>query len=370
MLYQKSLSLLLFFLLEISFLHAQKTNSYWEADYAYGSVFVHNNSLGHLATSHPEFTSIAWLNSAPKSTWKQHYNYPDWGLTLLHQRFKNPILGNVTAVNYTNKFYLLNRNNTNQINLGMGLGIGYSTKPLDFETNHQNVAISAPFSFSVHLKVNYERLLYRNLGFSSGILFTHFSNSGYKKPNSGINSVFLNAGLSYHPVLQEKDFYPKREPVEKMGKHPLLLQLILEGSVHELKARLGAKPILVLGVSAHKRITQKSGLLLGAEYFHSWANKDFADFLYHTQTEYIDRVLKDYKQVGIFVGHDLFFNRWIFDATVGYYLYNPLGETPRFYEKLGSKYRIPDSKFSVGFAIKVHGFRANYTSLGIHYQIL
>ncbi len=370
MLYQKFLFLVLFSLMGSYTLYAQNPNSYWEANYAYGSVFVHNNSLGHLATSHPEFASVSWFNKAPKNTWKQHYNYPDWGLTLLHQRFKNSILGNVTALNYTNKFYLLNRNNTNQINLGMGLGVGYSTKPLDFETNHQNVAISAPISFSVHLKANYERLLYHNIGFSSGILLTHFSNSAYKKPNSGINSVFFNAGFSYHPVLQEKNFYPEREPFEKTAKHPLLLQLTLEGSAHELKARLGAKPILVFGVAAHKKITQKSGLILGTEYFHSWASKNFADFLYHTQIENIDRELKDYKQIGVFVGHDLFFDRWVFDTTVGYYLYDPLGETPQFYEKLGFKYRINDSKFSIGFAIKVHGFRANYTSLGIHYQIL
>ena len=370
MLYKKSLSLGLFFLLGISFLHAQKTTTYWDVDFAYGSVLKHKKSLGHLATAHPELYTISWFTTAPKDNWKQKYNYPDWGLTLLHQEFNNPILGNVTALNYSNTFYLLNRNNTNQLNLGMGLGFGYSTMPLDFETNNQNIAISSPISFSVHLKANYEHPnLFRNIGFSTGFLLTHYSNSSYKKPNSGINSIFLNVGLSYRPILQENNLYPSKTAATKIKKQPISIDLSLEGAIHELRARLGAKPVLVFGATAHKRVSQKSSLTLGVAYFHSWANKDLADFIYHTNTENVNRKLKDFKQIGISIGHELLFDQWIFNNSVGYYAYNPLKETPSVYQKLGFKYRINHSKFSVGFVIKVHNFKADYTSLGVHYQI-
>jgi hypothetical protein len=354
-----------------SSLFSQEKTSYWDVNYAYGSVLKHKKTVGHLVTAHPELYSLSWYNTAKVNSWKKNYNYPDWGLTFISQHFNNSVLGNVYALNYGNKFYLLERNRKNQLNLGMGLGLGYCTNPLDFETNNQNVAISSPISFSVHLKLNYEyQNLYKGVGVSSGIFLSHFSNSSFKLPNFGVNSIFINAGLSYRPTLPPPSSFPKRVKAEEISKQPITLNLGLEASIHELKAGLGTKPILLFQIVANKRISRKNGLSLGTEYFHSWANKEFADFLYHTQTEIEDRTLKDFKQISIFVGHKLLFNRWSFNTNIGYYLYNPLKKTPKVYQKLGFDYRIKDSRFSTGFAIKVHNFRADHTSLGIKYQLL
>jgi len=368
---KKQIFLIFIFLLATSYVFAQEKSSYWDVSYAYGSMLKHKKTVGHLVTAHPELYSLSWYNTATINSWKKDYNYPDWGLTFIQQRFNNPVLGNVYALNYGNKFYLLERNRKNQLNLGMGLGLGYCTNPLNFETNNQNVAISSPISFSVHLKLNYEYPnLYRGIGISSGVFLSHFSNSSFKLPNFGVNSIFINAGLSYRPTLSTHSTFPKRVKAEKISKQPITLSLGMEASTHELKAGLGSKPILIFQIAANKRISSKSALSLGTEYFHSLANKEFADFLYRTQTEIEDNTLKDFKQISIFVGHKLLFNRWNFNTNIGYYLYNPLEKTPKVYQKIGFDYRIKKSRFSAGFAIKVHNFRADHTSLGIKYQLL
>ncbi len=363
--------LLFSFVLLFNVLHlvAQERGSYWDVDYGFGSILKHKKIIGHLVTEHPEVYSVSWFNTAPKESWKKRYNYPDWGLTLIHQRFINPVLGSVTALNYSNNFYLLNRNNKNQFNLGMGLGFGYASNPLDFETNNQNVAISSDITFSVHLKLHYNYPnLYKNIGFHSGLMFTHFSNSSFKNPNFGINSVFVNAGLSYQSKWLEGRAYPPKEKAT-ISKQNYLFFLNLDASVHEVKAGLGTRPILNFRAYVSKQFTPKTGAKLSLDYFHSWAYKNLSYFLHNVNTEYINRPLIDFRQFGVSAGHELYFDKWIFDTNIGYYLYNPLKKTPDLYQILGFRYKIENTKFRIGFMIKVHRFRADYTSLGLHYQI-
>jgi len=251
----------------------------------------------------------------------------------------------------------------------MGLGFGYATNPLNLESNNQNVAISSPISFSVHLKLNYNRPnVYKNIGFHSGLFFTHYSNSSVRVPNFGINSVFINAGFSYR-FKKTEILYPKREKAGEIGKTPIHIGLGFAFSAHEIQATLGVKPVFVFSAYADKKISAKNGIKAGVDFFDSMAYKDYAEFFYKINTENPDRTLEDHKQIGVFAGHNLYFNKWVFETLVGYYLYNPLKKTPSLYQNIGFTYHFDNSRFSTGFKIKVHNFRADYTSLGVQYQV-
>lgn len=357
------------FFLGIQFLQAQEETTYFEVDYGYGSILKHKAVMGHLVRAHPELYSVSWFKTASTTSWKEEYNYPDWGFTLIHQRFNNPVLGNVTAINYANNFYLLKRNNKNQLSLGMGAGLGYSTNPLDFEDNNQNVSIASAIPFSVHFKLNYAYTrIYNNIGFHAGLLFTHYSNSSVKMPNFGVNSVFLNTGLSYISEQNERRPYPEKVTNLSHTNESIHFNIGTEFSMHEIQAPLGAKPVIMISTYANKQISRKSGLRTGFDFSASQAFKDYAEFSYHVHTEDADRTLKDHRQIGFFVGHELYFNKWLFESNVGYYLYNPLKKTPMLYQRLGFKYRIKESTFSIGFSLKVHKFRADNMSFGLHYQ--
>jgi len=351
-------------------LYAQKNNSYWQIDYAIGSIIKHKEVIGHLVTAHPELYTISWhKNAATNSDWKTGYNYPDWGIAFYYQNFNNPTLGNVVAVQYQTTFYLLNRNALNQLNFTFGTGFGYNTNPLDLEYNNQNVAMSSKIQLAELLKLEYKRPhLIKNIGFHAGLLLSHFSNASYKSPNFGINSLFINVGLAYQ-LTESPTIYPDRIKKEKISRQPIHYAISLYGGVHEAKWGLGTKPVYVLSGTISKKIGSKSGLQLGVDFFNSQSVKDFAAFRYHTLIEYPDRKLEDHKQVGIVAGHELFFNKISFETLLGYYVYNPLKVNPSVYQKLAIKYHLNASKMAISTNLKVHNSRAEYFTVGLHYQI-
>jgi hypothetical protein len=362
------LSFLALFIFSMQFI-AQELPSYWQVDYGVGSIIKHKKVIGHLVTAHPEILTVSWHNNAaPNSIWKERYNYLDWGIALYYQKFNNPILGDVVALQYQTTFYLLNRNSKNQLNFLFGTGLGYNTNPLNLENNNQNVAMSSNIQLAELFKLEYKRpYLIKNFGFHAGFLLSHFSNASFKNPNFGINTLFINAGLEYH--LSENPInYSRIEKLEKIEKQPYHIIISVFSGVHEAHAGLGTKPVYALSGQISKKIGYKSGLLLGVDFFNSQAVKEFADFRFHTLIEFPDRKLIDHKQMGIFAGHELFFNKISFETILGYYIYNPLKVNPSVYQKFSLKYHLNKS-IAVSTNLKVHNFRAEYFTLGLHYQI-
>lgn len=351
--------------------NAQESNSYWQLDYAKGSIVRHKNILGRLYTERPEFMSIGWHSQAKNdSNWKERYNYPDWGFVLLNQEFHNEILGNTTALNYTTTFYLLNRNAKNQLNVQLGFGGGYNTRPLDFDTNLLNVAMTSHFLFTQHFKLNYTHpKLFKKIGLHAGVSFTHFSNGSYKKPNLGINSLFLNVGLSYFNN-SSNIIYQKREEKEVFKKQPIHFNLSVNGGFHESKPGVGLKPVYYLSGYAHKKIGHKSKLQLGVDFFDSQSVKDYAEFYYQIYNEDPENGERaDHKQIGVFFGHELLFNKLSVETQVGYYFYKPFEESAPVYQKVSFKHYLGNKKSAIGISMKIHYFEAEFICLGYHHQI-
>ncbi len=350
---------------------AQESNTYWQLDYSKGSILRHKHILSRLYTARPEYVSIGWHSSAKKnSIWKERYNYPDWGIVLINQEFHNEILGNTTAINYTTTHYILNRNAKNQLNVQLGFGGGFNTKPLDFDTNLLNVAMTSHFLFTQHFKLNYTHPeLFDKFGLHAGISFTHFSNGSFKKPNLGINSVFLNVGLNYFN-RKSKIVYEKREEKEKFEKQAIHFNLSINGGFHESKPGVGLKPIYYLSSYAHKKIGHKSKLQLGVDFFNSQSVKDYAEYyfqIYNDDTENGERA--DHKQIGVFFGHELLFNKLSVETHVGYYFYKPFKESAPVYQKVSFKHALNNQKSAISISMKIHYFEAEFICLGYHHQI-
>jgi len=364
-------SFTLVFSLSIILVDAQESNTYWQLDYSKGSIVRHKDILGHLYTERPEYMSIGWHKSAKNNiAWKERYNYPDWGFVLMNQQFHNEILGNTTAINYTTTYYLRNRNAKNQLNVQLGFGGGYNTEPLDFETNLLNVAMTSHFLFTQHFKLNYTYPeLFNKLGLHAGISFTHFSNGSFKKPNLGINSIFLNLGLSYFN-RNSNTIYEMREEKEKLEKQAFHFDLSIHGGFHESKPGVGLKPIYYLSGYANKQVGVKSKLQLGVDFFNSQSVKDYAEYwyqIYIEDTETGERA--DHRQLGAFFGHELLFNKLSLETQVGYYLYKPFEESAPVYQKVSFKHYLNNEKSAISISMKIHYFEAEFICLGYHHQI-
>jgi len=351
--------------------NAQEKNSYWQVDYARGSIYKHKKIISRLYTERPDLISIGWHKTADKnSSWKERYNFPDWGLVLMNQQFHTEHLGNTTALNYTTTYYLRDRNAKNQFNIQLGFGGGYNTKPLDFDTNLLNVAMTSHMLFTQHLKINYLRPeLFDKLGLHAGIYFTHFSNGSFKKPNLGINSIFLNLGLSY--LDKKKDvIYERLEEKEKFEKQPIHFNISLHGGFHESKPGIGIKPVYYISGYTHKKIGYKSKLQFGFDFINSQSVKDFAEFWYlGNQNETENNQRPDHKELAIFGGHELIFNKLSLETQVGYYLYRPFNESAPIYQKVAFKHYLNSEKSAVSISMIIHYFEAEFICLGYHHQI-
>ena len=348
---------------------AQHNSTYWETDYAIGSIIKHKKLIGHLVKAHPDFFSISWQKNAnPDSPWKKRYNYPDWGFSFSYQDFHNPTLGKTIGLQYQTTYYLLHRNAKTQLNLQVRTGIAYNTNPLNLQTNNKNVAMSSHLQLAEIFKLEYKYPnLFKNFGFQTGILLTHYSNASYKNPNFGINSIFINAGFNFHP--SKTIMYPKKPEKEKIPAQKIHYNLAFYLGVHEAKAGLGDKPVYVLSGYGSKKIGKKSTLQAGIDFFNSQAVKALADFRYHTQIEYPDRKLLDHRQIGFFAGHELVFNTISLETMVGYYIYHPLHHTPAVYQKIALKHSLYSDKTALSLNLKVHNFKAEYLCLGFHYTL-
>lgn len=364
-------SLTMVFSLSIILVEAQESNSYWQLDYSKGSIVRHKNILSRLYTERPEYVSIGWHKTPKNNTsWKARYNYPDWGFVLMNQQFHNEILGNTTALNYTTTYYLLNRNAKNQLNIQLGFGGGYNTKPLDFDTNLLNVAMTSHFLFTQHFKMNYTRPeLFKNIGLHAGFSFSHFSNGSFKKPNLGINSIFLNVGLSY--FNRNSDIiYQKPEKEEKIVKQPIHLNVNINGGFHESKPGVGIKPVYYLSSYAQKKLGHRSKLQLGVDFFNSQSLKDYAEYYFQIYKEETGQEKRsDHRQIGAFFGHELLFNKLSLETQVGYYLYKPFEEPAPVYQKISFKHYFNNEKSAIGVSMKIHYFEAEFICLGYHHQI-
>jgi hypothetical protein len=106
----------------------------------------------------------------------------------------------------------------------------------------------------------------------------------------------------------------------------------------------------------------------GIDFFASMAAKEYATFQYIAGYNQVDEIV-DYKQIGLIVGLEHYFKKLSLETQIGYYLYDPLHLNRTFYERLGVKYHFDNHPYSVGLGLKIHNFKADYTSLDFQYTI-
>ena len=350
---------------------AQETGTYWEVDYAKGSILEHSQLVTYLFNKHPSIVTVGWFKTPrPDSKWKERYNYLDWGFVLIHQDFHNSKLGTTTGLNYTTTHYLLNRNNKNQFNLQIGFGAGYNSDPLDLETNLSNIVMSTHALFTQHIKVNYKYPnLFKKIGVNAGITFSHFSNGALKKPNLGLNTVFLNIGLNFHDN-KNVVVYERLDKKEKIEKQPLNFFINLGVGAHETIPNLGTKPVYYASAYLSKRLSYKSGISFGFDFFNSQSIKDLADYNEINGFDQTGHKINDHKQFAVFLGKETYFNTLSFDFKIGYYLYRPVPGKTAIYETVSFKrYFSPKKNTAISLNLKTHLFEAEHITIGYHHQI-
>jgi hypothetical protein len=336
----------------------EKAATYLDVQLFRGNVYKHTDDIGHLITRHPDgfMLSYNWKTFGKKE-WQQVYNYPEYGISYHYLDFKNRYLGVNQAIGVHYNFYFFNR----QLMLRISQGIGMTSNPYDKENNNKNNAFGTKIMDNNYFLLQYKKEnIFDKIGFQAGFMLTHFSNGRFKAPNSGINTFAFNVGLNYNFAEKQefiKDSLPSKETYKGKIKYNIAFRTgISEGPV----PHLGQRQFYHIGLYADKRIGRKSALQLGTDVFFSRYLQDYIKFVsvaFEPTHDSYTKADTDYKRVGLFIGHELFINKFSIETQLGYYVYKPFNYETDIYQRVGVKYYIYKNIFS-GVGLKTHGGRA------------
>ncbi|MDG3581004.1 acyloxyacyl hydrolase [Galbibacter pacificus] len=367
---QRVLAILFLVFSSVSFAQ-ENTNSYasyFDVNYFYGNITRHNNDILHLITAHPEGVVFSWNKKTyGDKEWEQLYNYPDYGASLIYHNFKNEYMGSNVAFYGHYNFYFFNRN----LMFRVGQGIAIAGNPYDKEDNYRNVAFGSKLLSSTYLMLNYKKeRIFDKFGLQAGLTLVHYSNGNTKAPNTSINTVNLNVGVNYQ-LDAIKPEYIKTEGLTNRFTEPVRFNFVFRTGVNESDViHSGQFPFYVFSVYADKRLNKKSAIQLGTDVFYSNFLKEYIEY---SSIAYPERGIdgsEDYKRAGIFIGHELFINRFSVIAQAGYYVYYPIDYEGQMYLRGGLKGYITKNKKLFGVVtVKAHAAQAEAVEIGIGYRL-
>ncbi len=343
----------------------EKTHtSYIDISYFKGNIALHNNDILHLIKGHPEGYILSWNKKTYGfNNWEQRYNYPDYGVSYAYQNLKNDVLGTVSSLYAHYNFYFFKRN----LMFRLGQGLAFTNNPYDKTNNFRNIAFGSKLMSSTYMMLNYkkERLI-GNFGLQAGFSLIHYSNANVKAPNTSINSLTFNIGVTYSLDDEEPEFITTlSETKDEKFTQPIKYNLVFRSGVNESDVvGSGQFPFYILSAYADKRINHKSALQFGTDVFFSNFLKEL--IYYQSVAGLGENVTgnEDYKRVGIFAGHELFINKTSLITQLGYYVYYPFDFEGRTYFRVGLK-RYINNRWFGALTLKSHGAKAEAVELGV-----
>ena len=345
---------------------AEKKPYSLDANFFYGTILQHNKDIAHLITGHPTGVILSYnRRTYGFNAWEARYNYPDYGFSFVAQDQKNEFLGKNFGVYGHFNFYALNR----KLMLRVGQGIAATTKPFDLDKNFRNNAYGSTLLSSTYIMANYKQPnIIDKIGLQAGVSLIHYSNANVKAPNASTNSFTINLGLNYQIADSEafSEYIPK---TKSRYTEPVKLNFVLRTGINESDyIGLGQKAFLIVSSFADKRISNKSTLQVGADLFLSPFLKDQIEYESIAFKRFNVSGDEDWKRVGVFVGHELRFNKNAFVTQFGYYAYYDYDFEGRVYFRGGLK-RYFTPKLFGAVTLKSHGAKAEAVEFGIGYRL-
>ncbi|NRD23279.1 acyloxyacyl hydrolase [Winogradskyella litoriviva] len=342
---------------------AQKemNNAYLDFNYFGGNIALHNNDILHLIKGHPEGFILSYNKKTfGKKTWEQRFGYPDYGLSFIYQDLKNEILGDNYALYAHYNFYFFKRN----VMLRIGQGLAYNTNPYDKIVNPKNIAFGSDILSATYLLFNYKKeRLFNRFGLQGGLTLTHYSNANVKAPNTSVNTITLNVGLTYNLDNENQEFIDNLN--EEKFTEKVKFNLAFRSGINQSDIiGSGQFPFYIISGYVDKRLSHVSAIQFGTDVFFSNFLKEL---IYYKLVAFPEEDVsgdEDYKRVGLFVGHELFINKISVESQLGYYVYYPYDFEGRTYIRVGLK-RYFGEKFFGAVTLKSHGAKAESVAFGV-----
>ena len=360
----------LFFLFGL-FLQAQqeKPEKYFslDANYFYGTIMEHNPDIAHLITGHPTGVILSWNQKTyGLKDWERRYNYPDFGYSFTYQDMKNQYLGETFGLYAHFSFYFLKRN----LMFRIGQGLAYNTNPYDPDENYINNAYGSHLLSTTYLMGNYHKQnIIDGFGLQAGVSIIHYSNADFKSPNNSTNSFTFNLGVNYLLDHEQHPEYVPQGPKEKYTE-PVHFNLALRSGINTTGV-VGSPqlPFLTISSYADKVINRKSTLQAGAELIMSRSLEEYIEYQAVAFPQENNDPDADAKRIGVFVGHQLTFNKMSLITQLGYYAYYPYKSyVEQVYNRIGLQREIYKDLWG-SVTVRSHGANAEAVEFSIGYRL-
>ena len=247
----------------------------------------------------------------------------------------------------------------------IGQGLALTTNPYNRETNFRNVAFGTRLLSSTYVMLNYKKEnIINRFGIQAGFSLIHYSNANVEAPNTSVNSITFNLGVTYNLDETTPEYIYNIE--KKNYKEPYKFNAVVRTGVNESDViDSGQFGFLIFTGYVDKRLNRKSGIHAGAELFLSNFLKEYITYrgVAFPGDFGIDGD-EDYKRVGVFAGHELYINRFSILTQLGYYVYYPVEFEGRVYLRAGLK-RYFGKRFFGELTLKSHGAKAETLEFGI-----
>lgn len=329
-----------------------------------GFILRHHEYLGHLIIDRPTGFEISLRQQTNGfKSWEANYGYPEIAYNLSFYDLKNDAqLGKVIALSSGMGFHLLgNPLFKNDLQFYFGIGLAYSTNPYEHDSNNLNNVISSTITYNGNIRLSYYHAIGNKIKLGAGLKLTHFSNGSFKLPNNGLNIITANLMATYK-IVDTTSKFTKTEEVKVLDKKVRFGAVFRLGFSEAPPIGSGVKPLYAFSLMVQKRVSLKSLLETGVEFY---ANKAIESEIEHSFDE--EHKGKDYKRVGLMIGHQLVVNKLTVVTQIGYYLYRPYFPKERIYQRLGFAYYFTDQLYA-SMTLKTHFAVAEAIEYGIGFR--
>lgn len=332
-----------------------------QLDRHYGYILPEYSNMHYLINEPATGFSLSYTKQTNGTNyWERLYGYPSFGISAFYSGLGNDSINGQELALYP--FMRIRIAGNEKLNLyhQFGLGFSYVSRKFDLENNYLNITTGSHLNLHFGMRIGAEVNIIRNLSFTSGLSFDHFSNGNSMEPNLGLNNFSAFAGLSYSIGKFESLNIPELPENIKKNRP-------------ELSLRLGGKRARAL-VADYFRTAS-----LSFEYIRSsFRMVHFgigADLFYDasTQAEMEAASAGPYKpfydfQSGIHISQSLIYNRFSFTLQEGVYVGLKYRVKNRpIYTRGMLRYRITD-KLAFSFAMKSHLHVLDFPEIGFGYR--
>ena len=317
----------------------------------YGFIIPHSSNIEPLIEGHISSFEINYrYNFSGVKEWEKTYRYPYSGIALHYMNFNNDDAG--SAISILPYFaFPIKKNKILDAHFRVATGLAYITKKFDLLENRKNQMTGSSINAGVDLMLQANWKIDRKIHFLTGISLTHYSNGAFSLPNTGINVVSINSGLTLNigdPVAVNHNKFPiLRRTLKWLAWGGFWLKEV--GKVN------GAKyTAATFSVNALKRFSMKGSYGGGV------------DFMYDRSMIKRDPKLNTPIRAGVLFAYEIHIGKMSIPLQQGFYVFDPFKKDLFFYQRIGWRYHIKQN-FIAQFTLKSHLFSADYAELGIGY---